>query len=212
MAIVAAGILANLLTHFGYPAVFALVGMESLGIPLPGETMLITAAIYAGATHNLSIAGVIGAAIVGAIVGDNIGYAAGYKGGWPLLRRYGKYIRLDARRLKLGRYLFTKYGGRVVFFGRFVSVLRTYAAFLAGTSHMHWRRFVAFNASGGITWSVSYGLAAYYGQHAFKQLSTPLDIAVGIAALGLIASLVRFVHRNAERLTEEADRTFPDRD
>src|ERR671930_477574 len=129
MAPVTAGILNNLLTNFGYLAVFALVGMESLGIPLPGETMLITAAIYAGATHNLSIAGVIGAAIAGAIIGDNIGYAAGYKGGLPLLRRYGKYIRLDERRLKLGRYLFTKYGGKVVFFGRFV---------------------------GGITWPISY--------------------------------------------------------
>lgn len=212
MAPVTAGILNNLLTNFGYLAVFALVGTESLGIPLPGETMLITAAIYAGATHNLSIAGVIGAAIAGAIIGDNIGYAVGYKGGLPLLRRYGRYIRLDERRLKLGRYLFVKYGGKVVFFGRFVSVLRTYAAFLAGTSHMHWRRFFAFNASGGIIWSVSYGLAAYYGQHAFKQLSTPLDIALGVAAVAAIALLVRFVRRNAERLAREAEQALPDTD
>jgi membrane protein DedA with SNARE-associated domain len=206
----AAGILDNLLTTFGYLAVFALVGIESLGIPLPGETMLITAGIYAGATHNLSIAGVIGAAAAGAIIGDNIGYAVGYRGGLRLLRRYGKYIRLDERRIKLGRYLFVKYGGRVVFFGRFVSILRTYAAFLAGTSHMRWPRFFAFNASGGIVWSVGFGLAAYYGQSAFKALSTPLDVALAAAAIAGIIWLVRFVRRNAERLTIEAEHALPD--
>jgi membrane protein DedA with SNARE-associated domain len=155
--LITAGILNNLLTSFGYLAVFGLVEIESLGIPLPGETMLITAGIYAGATHNLSIAAVIAAAAAGAIIGDNIGYAVGYRGGLPLLRRFGRYIRVDERRIKLGRYLFSRYGGRVVFFGRFVSILRTYAAFLAGTNHMMWRRFFAFNASGGILWSLGYG-------------------------------------------------------
>jgi membrane protein DedA with SNARE-associated domain len=76
---------------------------------------------------------------------------------------------------------------------------------------MHWRRFFAFNAAGGITWSISYGLAAYYGQHAFKQLSTPLDVALAVAAVAVIGFLVRFVRRNAERLMEEADRSLPDR-
>jgi membrane protein DedA with SNARE-associated domain len=209
MAPIATGILDNLLANYGYLAVFALVGIESLGIPLPGETMLVTAAIYAGATHKLSIEGVIGASVAGAIIGDNIGYLAGYKGGLPLFRRYGRYIRLDERRLRLGLYLFSKYGGKVVFFGRFVSILRTYAAFLAGTSHMQWRRFFLFNASGGIAWSLSFGLAAYYGQNAFKSLSTPLDIAIVVAALTLIAVLVRFVRRNAERLAAEAERAQP---
>jgi membrane protein DedA with SNARE-associated domain len=174
--------------------------------------MLITAGVYAGATHNLSIAGVIGAAIAGAILGDNIGYFAGYEGGLPLLRRYGRYVRVDERRIKIGRYLFVKYGGKVVFFGRFVSVLRTYAAFLAGTSHMPWRRFFAFNASGGIVWSTIYGLAAYYGQGAFKRVSTPLAIAFGVAALAAIALFVRFARRNAQRLALEAERALPDGD
>ena len=161
MAILAAGFFENLLNSFGYLAVFALVGAESLGIPLPGETMLITAGVYAGSTHGLSIVGVIGAAIAGAIIGDNIGYLIGYKGGLPFLRRYGRYVRLNESRLRIARYLFTKYGGRVVFFGRFISIMRTYAAFFAGTSHMQWRRFFAINAAGGIAWSVAFGLAAY---------------------------------------------------
>jgi membrane protein DedA with SNARE-associated domain len=212
MALLAAGILDELLTNFGYLAVFALVGAESLGVPLPGETMLITAAIYAGATHKLSIALVIGSAIAGAIIGDNLGYLAGYKGGLPLLRRYGRYVRLDERRLKLARYLFYRYGGRVVFFGRFISILRTYAAFFAGTSQMPWRRFFRFNAAGGIIWSLAYGLAAYYGQSAFKSLSTPLDIALVVAAVLAIAVGIRSFRGHAERLTAQAEAAFPDAD
>jgi membrane protein DedA with SNARE-associated domain len=96
-----------------------------------------------------------------------------------------------------------------VFFGRFVSVLRTYAAFLAGTSHMRWRRFFAFNAAGGILWSVGYGLAAYYG---FEALSTPLDIELAGAALVTIVWVVRFVRRNTERLTIEAEHALPETD
>jgi membrane protein DedA with SNARE-associated domain len=209
MASTVGGILDSLLTSIGYPAVFALVGSESLGIPVPGETMLITAGVYAGASHNLSIAGVIGAAIAGAIVGDNIGYVVGHKGGLRLLRRYGRFIRLTERRLKLARYLFFKYGGSVVFFGRFVSILRTYAAFFAGTTQMPWRRFFLFNASGGIVWSVAFGLAAYYGQQSFQSASTPLAVALVGAAVVLVALLVRFVRRHAEELAAEAERTFP---
>jgi membrane protein DedA with SNARE-associated domain len=210
MAVVAAGVFDSLLSSFGYLAVFALVGVESLGIPLPGETMLITAGIYAGTTHDLSIAGVIGASSAGAIIGDNIGYLAGYEGGLPFLRRFGRYIRLDERRLRLARYLFSKYGGRVVFFGRFVAILRTYAAFFAGTSRMRWRRFFLFNACGGIIWSLAFGLAAYYGQSAFQSLSTPLDIALVLLALLAIAVVVRFVRHHAHRLEAEAERAFPD--
>jgi membrane protein DedA with SNARE-associated domain len=190
--------------------VFALVAAESFGIPVPGETMLITASIYAGATHKLEIAAVIGASIAGAIIGDNLGYLLGYKGGLPFLRRYGRYVRLDERRLKLVRYLFYRYGGRVVFFGRFISILRTYAAFFAGISQMPWRRFFLFNAAGGIVWSLAYGLGAYYGQNAFKSLSTPLDIGLAVVALLAIVLLVRFTRGRAERLSEEAERAFPD--
>jgi membrane protein DedA with SNARE-associated domain len=133
--------LTHLLMTFGYLAVLVLVGLESTGIPLPGETMLLTAAIYAGTTHRLRIALVIAAAAIGAILGDNLGWWIRREGGYRLLRRYGRYVRLDTRRLKLGQYLFQRYGGQVVFFGRFVAVLRTFAAFLAGANQMPWRRF-----------------------------------------------------------------------
>ncbi|MCW3063921.1 MAG: hypothetical protein JWN32_1093 [Solirubrobacterales bacterium] len=204
-----ASILDTLLSNFGYLAVFALVGMESLGVPVPGETMLITAAIYAGATHNLTIGGVIGAAIAGAIIGDNIGFALGYKGGYPLLLRHGARLHVDERHLKVARYMFDGYGGKVVFFGRFVSILRTYAAFLAGVSHMHWRRFFVYNAAGGVVWSVAFALAGYYGQAAFKQLSTPIDVALAAAAVVAIVWVVLFVRRHADRLAAVAEQAYP---
>src|SRR5437868_13356399 len=118
------GYLDYLLATYGYPAVFVFVGIESIGVPVPGETMLVTAAIYAGTTGRLSIFWVIVASAAGAIVGDNIGYLIGRTGGYRLLRRYGRYIRLEEDRLRLGQYLFDKHGSKVVFFGRFISVLR----------------------------------------------------------------------------------------
>jgi membrane protein DedA with SNARE-associated domain len=203
------GLIDTLLSDFGLLAVFAFVMIESLGIPVPGETMLITAAVYAGATGKLEIELVLLCAMAGAIIGDNIGYGLGRWGGLRLLRRYGRYVRIDERRIKLGRYLFLRHGGKVVFFGRFTAVLRTYAAFLAGTLHMDWKRFLFFNAAGGILWSLVFGLGAYWAQDAFHRLSTPANIAFGVIGLSVAAWLIWFGHRNAERLEEQAERALP---
>ena len=108
----------HLLSTYGYWAVMLFVGIESIGIPFPGETMLIAASIYAGTTHDLNIAGVIAASSCGAILGDNIGFWIGREFGFALLMRFHDTLRLDERRLKLGQYLFLKHGGKVVFFGR----------------------------------------------------------------------------------------------
>lgn len=198
-----------LLATFGYWAVLVLVGLESLGIPLPGETALVAAAVYAGATHRLSIALVILAATAGAIVGDNVGYAIGHWGGYRLLLRYGRYVRLDEARVKLGRYLFLKHGGKVVFFGRFVSILRTYAAFLAGTLRMPWWRFVAFNAAGGICWALLYGIGAYLLGGQLSRLTRTADLAVGAVAAAVVVAFLVFVGRNERRLEAEAERALP---
>ena len=142
--------LLHLLATYGYWAVLVFIAIESMGIPFPGETMLLVAAIYAGTTHHLSILLVIVAAASGAILGDNLGFMIGRVGGYRLLRRYGRFIRLDERKLKLGQYLFMKHGGKVVFFGRFVAVLRAWAAFLAGTNRMPWASFLLFKALGAL--------------------------------------------------------------
>jgi len=121
-----------LISTYGYWAVGGIVGLESLGLPLPGETALVVAALYAGSHHDLNIGGIIAAAVTGAVLGDNVGYWLGREFGYRFLRRYGRYIGLSDARIKLGQYLFFRHGGKVVFFGRFVAILRILAAFLAG--------------------------------------------------------------------------------
>jgi len=198
-----------LLVTYGYWAVFVFVAIESTGIPFPGETMLLVAAIYAGTTHHLSILLVIVAAASGAILGDNLGFIIGRVGGYRLLRRYGRYIRLDERKLKLGQYLSMKHGGKVVFFGRFVAVLRAWAAFLAGTNRMRWPGFLFFNALGGIVWATLFGLGGYYLGNSIHRLTGPVAIAsIVLATLCIIAFLI-FVRHNEQRLEAEAERALP---
>src|SRR5438270_1440095 len=201
--------LTHLLATYGYWAVAVFVAIESTGIPFPGETMLLVAAIYAGRTHHLFIPFVILAAACGAIVGDNLGFWAGREGGYRLLRRYGRFIRLEERRLKLGQYLFLRHGGKVVFFGRFVAVLRAWAAFLAGTNRMPWPRFLFFNAAGGIVWATLYGLGGYFLGNNVHRLTGPIGtVGLVLAVLVIIVFLV-FLRRNEHRLEEEAERALP---
>ena len=196
------------LVSIGYLAVAFFVGIESLGVPFPGETMLITAAVFA-ATGHLSIVGVILAAIIGAVVGDNIGFGIGWYGGYPILRRYGKYVRLDQAKLKVGRYIFMRHGAKVVFLGRFVSVLRTYAAFLAGTNHMRWGRFLVANALGAIVWATLYGVGAYLASATIAKLNTPVAIALGVLAVVVIVLASFFVRTNIRRLEAVAEEALP---
>src|SRR6266581_7967477 len=206
---VATADLQRLLATYGYWAVFLFVGIESIGIPFPGETMLIVAAIFAGKTHQLSIALVIVAAACGAIVGDNIGFWIGREGGYLVLRRYGKYIGFNERKLKVGIYLFRRHGGKVVFFGRFVAVLRAWAAFLAGVNRMLWGRFLLFNALGGIVWATIYGLGGYFlGENIHRLVGPVGTVTIVLAVIIIIASVV-FVWRNERQLEERAERALP---
>src|SRR6266852_1446309 len=201
--------LQHFLMTYGYLAVFVFVAIESIGIPFPGETMLLVAAIDAGKTHQLSIALIIVAATCGAIIGDNIGFWIGREGGYRVLRRYGRYIGFDERKLKLGIYLFRKHGGKVVFFGRFVAVLRAWAAFLAGVNRMHWGRFLLFNALGGISWATIYGLGGYLLGDNINRLTGPVGIIFIVLAVLIIIAFVVFVWRNERRLEEEAKKALP---
>lgn len=201
--------LGHLLDTWGYDAVFAFVAVESLGIPFPGETMLITAGLYAGSTHKLAIWAIVMVAAAGAIVGDNIGYLIGRAGGYPLVRRYGPKVRLDEAKLKVGHWMFVHHGGKVVFFGRFVSILRTYAALLAGIFVMAWVRFLAFNAAGGILWACLYGIASYALGSEIDRLSRPLDYTLGGLAVVVFAAVVVFVRRNEARLEARAEAEMP---
>ncbi len=201
--------LSRLLATYGYWVVLVFVMIESTGVPFPGETALLAAAIYAGTTGHLNIALVVVAAAAGAIIGDNFGYWIGSEGGYRLLHRYGRYVRLDDRKLKLGFYLFRRHGGKVVFFGRFVSILRTWAAFLAGTNHMPWRRFFAFNAAGGITWAAIYGAGGFLLGDTFQRLEGTYRLVTGVLVVAAFVVLVLFLRKNEKRLEEQAERELP---
>ena len=125
----------------------------------------------------------IGAAAAGAIIGDNCGYWIGRELGFPLVYRFGHYIRLDEKRLKVGQYLFLRHGGKIVFFGRFVAVLRAFAAFLAGVNRYNWEEFFLFNAAGGIVWATIFGTGGYLLGRAFEHYARPVGIAALIVAV-----------------------------
>jgi len=156
-----------------------------------------------------TIQGVIPAAIAGAIIGDNIGFAIGWFGGFRLLMRYGRYIHLDEAKLKVGHYIFMRQGGKVVFFGRFVSILRTYAAFLAGTNRMHWSRFLVFNAAGGIVWATLWGSVAYFLGKEIDRLSKPVDIGFGVLGGIVLIAGIFFIRSHEKRLEAAAEKALP---
>ena len=199
----------HLLSEYGYAAVFVFVMAESLGIPIPGETMLITAALYAGATHKLEIGLIWAVAAAAAIIGDNIGYAIGRFGGYRVLHRYGSKIRLDEAKLKVGMLVFDRHGGKVVFFGRFVSILRTYAAFLAGANQMTYPRFLAFNATGGILWAAIYSFGFYFAGATLSRLRTSFDISIGVAAALIVIAFLIWLRHNEKRLEAQAEVLYP---
>lgn len=198
-----------LIATYGYWAVGGIVGLESLGLPLPGETALVLAALYAGSHHELSILGIIISAATGAILGDNVGYWLGPEFGYRFLRRYGGYVGLSDIRIKLGQYLFLRHGTKVVFLGRFVAVLRVLAAFLAGANQMDWRRFLFANAAGGIIWACIFGLGAYTFGNALTQVSTPLVTGLLIIAAIIIIGAAWFVRAHEVELEAEAERALP---
>jgi len=199
----------HLIHSYGYLAVFVLVAVESLGVPLPGETALIAAATYAGTTHKLSIGVIFAVGAAAAILGDTTGYWIGDKGGYRLLYRYGHYVRLDEPKIKVAHYLFDRRGGAVVFFGRFVSVLRTYAAFLAGTTRMRYRRFLVFNASGGIVWAAIYAFLAYYAGSFLSKASRPFEIGFAAVAVVLIVAAILVLRHKMSSLVEKAEAAYP---
>ncbi len=200
---------ADLISHYGYGAIFLIVTLESAGVPMPGETVLISAAVYAGSTGQLQIGLVVLAAALAAIIGDNFGYWVGRRWGMPLLLKHGGKIALDQRRLKLGQYLFRRHGGKIVFFGRFTAMLRAYAALLAGVNQFDARRFFLFNAAGGIAWASLMGFGAYLCGRSIEHVVGPIGLALlAIVVLGGIA-LWLFVRRHEARLTREAELAIP---
>jgi membrane protein DedA with SNARE-associated domain len=192
----------QLLIDHGLILLFAVVALESAGVPLPGETALIAAAILAAEGHY-SITWVIAIAAVAAILGDNGGYWVGRRWGRRLLKRWSPLERWSERILPPSERFFRRHGAKTIFLGRFFSILRVTAAWLAGVGKMHWWRFFLWNAAGGVCWASLVGLASFYGGRAAGDAIDRYGLIAGVAILVLAIVAIGAVHIWKRRVVEE---------
>ena len=184
--------LSRLLQESTYPAVFTLVALESLGLPLPGEIALVTASAYA-ATGHVSIYIVVALAALGAIIGGVLGYVIGFKGGLVLATRYGGYVGVRRSHLERAHAFFEKNGAKTILFGRFIALLRTWAAIIAGAARMFFPQFVTYNTIGGIIWAIVFGWLGYYFGRDLPLLETYISRVSLILLIALVAGIVAFI-------------------
>lgn len=191
------------LIDYGYIIVFSAIMIESMGVPFPGETMLLIASAYAASSGTLSIFGVIACAAGGAMTGDSLGYWIGREGGRRLIRRYGKFVGLtDSRYERVQGYL-QRHGGKAVFFGRFVSIARTWIAVLVGAHHLNYVQFLIYDILGAIAWATLYGSLGYaFGSNLplLEKWVKRTGITIGICA---VAVVIYFLYLRWKRKREK---------
>ena len=189
------------LNHYGYLAVVALVLIEDFGVPVPGETVLILAAVYAGAGRlNIVLVALLG--FLGALLGDNIGFAIGHFGGRPLAERYGRYIFLTRERLDKATSFFERHGGKIIIVARFIEGLRQANGIIAGISGLRWTRFLVFNAIGAALWVAVWTSVGYFsGSHidTIYADATRYDKYLVVALALVVAAYVALRIRRARR-------------
>jgi membrane protein DedA with SNARE-associated domain len=208
---------AHLIHAYGLLVVAGFIGIEALGVPLPGETTLIVGSVIAGRTHELSIVGVIVVAALASVAGRIIGYAIGARFGYWLLLRYGAYVRITEPRIKLGEYLFLRYGGAIIIGAQFVPFLRPIAGILAGANRMPWHNFLIASTIGASLWALFFGIGAYWFGRQFAHLAAswwflrgPSGwIVFGVAAVIILIVLAVFVARHEAQLVAKAERALP---
>ena len=197
------------LNHYGYLAVVALVLIEDFGVPVPGETVLILAAVYAGAGRlNIVLVALLG--FLGALLGDNIGFAIGHFGGRPLAERYGRYIFLTRERLEKATSFFQRHGGKIIIVARFIEGLRQANGIIAGTTGMRWLRFLTFNALGAALWvgtwvSVGY-LAGSHIDTIYNYITRYSYYALIVLVVVVAALIARHLLRRRRARTHAAGR------
>ena len=208
--------IAHFLDTYGYVAVALFIGIESTGIPFPGETMLVAASVYAAQGCSLQEQWVIVACVIGATTGDNLGFWVGRTGGRQLVQKYGKYVRLNESHLAHAERYFERYGGATVFFGRFLAILRAWAAFLAGVNHMQPLRFFIYNFTGAVLWSTTFGLIGFtLGKNLNKlqQVLTTLGTGGAILVVVIVVVAVAVIwyrsHRTGTAASEAGEDTRP---
>jgi membrane protein DedA with SNARE-associated domain len=188
------------LHHYGYLAVGGFLFLEDFGVPVPGETMLIAAALYAGAGH-LDIWLVVLIGFLAAVLGDNLGYVIGRVGGRALVLRLGRYVLVTPERLDRTQQFFERHGGKIVVVARFIEGLRQLNGILAGIAEMPWHRFVVFNALGAALWVGTWSSLGYLaGDHVETIAHYFTYVAIGVAAL-LVLAVVRHVRKRRREAT-----------
>jgi len=201
--------IAHLIHDYGLTVVAGVIGLESLGIPLPGETALIVASVIAGTKHELNIVSVIITAASAAIGGRLIGYLIGREFGYWLLLRYGGYVGITEGRIKLGQYLFMRHGGKIIIVAQFIPILRTLAGILAGANRMPWRHFVVASVAGAFLWATFFGLAAYSLGREVERLAGSMVIVLGIATVIAVIVAAGFLRRHESELVAQAEHALP---
>ena len=189
-------------SHWALLLMFGLIALESFGLPVPGETALIACGVLAS-QGSLPVAAVVVVAAVAAIIGDNLGYWVAREGGRPLLERHRLTRAYAERYLPRGERFFARHGGKTVFFGRFVAVLRVTAAWIAGLSHMHWWRFFGWNAAGGVAWAALVGLVAYYLGDAAASALGKYGLIAGGGVIVLTVAGFLLVKRLEQRVMDD---------
>ena len=200
--------MAQFISSYGVWLVAAFIALESIGIPLPAEAALIAAAFFA-AQHGLDIWPLITAGIIAAILGEIVGFWIGKRFGRQLLKRYGTRLGLTEGRIKIGQWLFVRYGGGFVFIARFLPFLRNMAAVLAGTNSMAQHSFYFASGTAAAAWITCYGLAAYSFGEAFANLASPAAILLGLAAALIVLAVPALILQYEKRLLAKAERVLP---
>jgi membrane protein DedA with SNARE-associated domain len=201
--------IAHLIHVYGLFVVAVVIGLESVGIPFPGETVLIIASVDAGTKHDLNIASVILTAAGASIIGRMIGYVIGREFGYWLLLRYGGYLQITESRIKLGQYLFLRHGGKIILIAQFLPVMRSIAGILAGANRMPWPHFMLTNIIGAFLWATFHGLVAYSLGRQAEHLAGWMVFVLGLGFLILIVVATVFLGRHETQLTAEAEKTLP---
>ena len=197
--------LKDLIAIHGYWLVGAIIFFESIGLPLPGEIALVVAGVYAGTSHKLDIWWLVAAGSTGAILGASLGFLIGREVGFRLIQRFGSRIGLTDQRIKIGRYLFMRYGAFVVFAARYVALLRSVIGLLAGINQMKWPQFMIANAAGAVAWSMTYALGAYYFGARATQLSGRTEFWLIAAAGVVVITAIVLLRRYEKELSRQAE-------
>jgi membrane protein DedA with SNARE-associated domain len=197
------------LNHYGYLAVAGLVLIEDFGVPVPGETVLILAAVYAGGGRlNIVLVALLGFA--GALLGDNIGFAIGHFGGRPLVERYGRYVFITPARLDKATWFFQRHGGKIIIVARFIEGLRQANGIIAGISGMHWPRFLVFNAIGAALWVIVWTSVGYFAGSNIDTIYNQATRYDRYLAIALVLLLVAYIARRVVRARRARASAPPD--